>query len=516
MNYASAEIAPFAAPAARAGVSRLTVALALLGMMALCVLLSVFFFMPQSLRLDEAQSIWQASRTPLGIISLVAEDVHVPLYHEILHLWMLYGGQSVTAARALSLVFYLLSLPAIYLLGREAYSRRVGLAAALLMAVSPFMNWYGNEVRMYTLFLLLTILNQYFFIRIWKRPSNDVWVGYAVTALCGVFTHYFFFLNLASQAIFYFAHRAHFARGSFRRFATILALVLITFGPWAWYVLALGEAQNQTPLLSVPTTVDVFNAFSQFLIGFQNDNVNTIFLSLWPTAILFGFLALRPTRRPLSGAGPQTRYFLITVVVSFAIAFGFSIFVQPVFVSRYLIFTVPSLYLLIVGFFDTYFNSIIAPAVLVALMAVTLAVEIASPTTPVKENYEQATAYLNAHVAAQDAVALAAPFIVYPVEYYYRGLAPLSTLPAWNQYAHGAIPAFSAATMPSQVQALADNHQNVWLLLSYDQGYNETIKTYFDDHYTRLLVKNFSSGLTLYEYQTGYETPLLKASPAMR
>lgn len=494
----------------------------LAALMMLITALSVLFFMPQSLRLDEAQSLWVSSRSPDVILALVAIDVHVPLYHELLHFWRLYLGNSIESARLMSLSFYLLSVPAIYALGAAAYSRRVGLMAAGLLAVSPFMNWYGSEIRMYTLFLLLTILNQYFFIRLWKsgdtasnlgaQTGRDLWIWYGLTAVLGIYTHYFFFLNLASQAIFYVLHRRLFAENAVRRFAGAAILVLAACAPWIWYVMQRGEAGNQAPMLTIPTTVDVFNTFSQFLLGFQNDNLNTIFLSLWPAAVLVGFLALRRATLPAY----ETRYFLLTILVSFAIAFGFSIFIQPVFVSRYLIFTVPSLYLLIAAFLDRYAWRSATWAV-AAVMIGMMMVEISNPTTPVKENYAEAVAFLNQHAAPQDIVVVSVPFTLYPVEYYYRGAAPMATLPQWNQYAHGAIPSYSPETLPQEVTELAGAHQNLWLLQSYDQGYNEEVKQYFDSNYHLLLSQNFSPGLNLYKYQLRYDTPLAQLNEtAMR
>jgi uncharacterized membrane protein len=75
-----------------------------------------------------------------------------------LHFWRLFVGDTVSVARMMSLAFYLLSIPLLYVLGKQAYSRQVGLFAALLLALSPFMNWYGSEIRMYTLFTLLVSL----------------------------------------------------------------------------------------------------------------------------------------------------------------------------------------------------------------------------------------------------------------------------------------------------------------------------------------------------------------------
>ena len=459
----------------RSVISNVSIILALIACMAIPIALSYAFFDKQSLRLDEAQSLWQTSRSFNDIFSTVAGDVHVPLYHLILRVWRLYVGDSVAYARGLSLFFYVLSIPALYLLGAQAYGRRVGLFAAFVFAISPFMNWYGNEIRMYTLFTFFVIMNQYFYIRIFKdaRPSDHVWAGYVVSALLGVFTHYFFFLNLLSQAVFYFFRRREFPAGSFRRFVFAAAAVVCIFAPWAWYVLRLGTAGFQEPVLALPSSVDFFSAFGQFLFGFQNDNINTIILSLWPIVVILGLVALRRSHR----IQPESEYFLTTLLLSFAAAFLGSFVLAPIFVSRYLIFTIPSFYLLFSSLFEQYsaFTRAGVQWTLAALMIATLGIEIMNPTTPVKENYAQAVAYLNAHTNAQDAIILSAPFTIYPVQYYYRGAAGISTLPAWNQYAYGAIPAFNQSDLPLQVAAATAGDQDVYLLLSYNQCYESKI-----------------------------------------
>jgi mannosyltransferase len=490
----------------------------LLLLMCIPVLLSVFFFAGQSLRLDEAQSLWQSGRGVGYIFNLVAKDVHVPLYHILLHFWRIAFGDTVMVARSMSLVFYILSIPALYLLGTAAYNRRVGFFAAFLFSISPFVNWYGNEIRMYTLFTFLVILNQYFFVKIFKNKehSDHTWALYTLTAILGVFSHYFFFLNLASQAVFYLLQKSRFPTGSFKRFVYALVIICLLFIPWAWYVLHLGQAGNQDPLLAVPTSVNLFSTVSQFVFGFQNDNINTVLLSLWPITVLFAFLGLR--KRASRNEHPETLYFLVTLLVSLTIAFVGSFIIAPIFVSRYLIFTVPSLYLLLAGLFESYTSKFaqLARYGLAALMVLTLAVEIASPTTPVKENYETATQYLNTHVTPQDVVVLSAPFTVYPVKYYYRGPAPITTLPIWNQYSYGPIPSFNASELPNQVKEVAGSSQNLYLLLSYDQGYEKEIKDYFEGHYQRLYLQTYSDDLTLYVYRLRYDTADSQVVTSMR
>ena len=145
-------------------------------------------------------------------------------------------------------------------------------------------------------------------------------------------------------------------------------------------------------------------------------------------------------------------------------------------------------------------------------MVTALAIEIINPSTPVKEDYRGVALYLEENAKAQDVIVISAPFTVYPLEYYYRGDVPLSTLPNWDRYAYGPLPRFDEKALPAQADDATKTHQNAWVMLSYDQGYEKNIKDYFDTHYERLFAKDFSPGLRLYEYKIGYGTPVDQVS----
>jgi uncharacterized membrane protein len=468
------------------------------------ILFSVLFLSGQSLRLDEAQSLWQSSHSPAGVLKVVASDVHVPLHHLLLHMWQKWFGNDVSLARDFSLVFFVLTIPAVYLLGNLSFSRSVALFATIMVAVSPFLNWYGSEIRMYSLLTLLTVLNQYFFVLIFKkRPIRPAtWLGYALTAILGTFTHYFFSLILMVQVLFFLTHRRLFSPDAFKKLI-LIALVLLAFlGPWLNYVVSLRALGNSQPNLSPPTTINLFNSFSQFVFGFQDDHVNTLIVSLWPLSVLLAFLALRKR----STIAPDARYFLLAAIVPVVVAFCVSVLLMPLFVTRYLIVTVPSLYLFLGWVISTYPRPLRNPikAIIISVMCLMLIQQAWSASTPVKENFREATAYLNVNAGPRDVIAVSAPFTIYPVVYYYKGSAQVTTLPIWNRFDVGSIPPFDPKTLPAQVDALKGDHQNLWLLLSYDQGYQEELRLYFDGHYKRIAEFDFSPGLTLYQYKLRY------------
>ncbi|HEX8390413.1 MAG TPA: glycosyltransferase family 39 protein, partial [Candidatus Saccharimonadales bacterium] len=216
------------------------------------VFIAVTVMMKESLRLDEAQSIWQTSHSLQGTLEVVAQDVHMPMYHILLHYWMVFFGTSVEAVRSMSLLFLIACIPALYLLARTILNRGWALVVITVFALSPFMNWYASEARMYTLLTLFAILSQYFFVRILQGKQG--WGGYALTAILGAYSHYFFMFTLAAQAIFYLFNRKQFKPGSLKRFILTAGGVVVGIAPWIYYFISQGAASNTRPQLPTPST----------------------------------------------------------------------------------------------------------------------------------------------------------------------------------------------------------------------------------------------------------------------
>lgn len=483
------------------------IVISLFAMMAFAVYFSVTIFALTSMRLDEAQSLFQTNRDMAGVLNLVAQDVHVPLYHTLLHYWQILFGNDIFTARIMSLVFFVLLIPAVYVLARYIYNWQVGLFAALLVTISPFLSWYGSEARMYSLLALLTVLHQFAFLKLFREGKSIHWILFTLTAILGIYTHYFFAFVLLCEALFFLLYRHDFAaKKAFRKFVVSTIFVAAALVPWLYYVRQLGTASNTQPNLGEPTSVDLFNTYSQFIFGFQVDSLNTIIVSLWPIIVLLAFFGLQRNKT----IKKETIFLVLAATIPVIAAFIVSVTIRPFYQSRYLIVALPVL-LLFISWLVSIYPRTVALILRVIIVVATLglfAIQVSSPDTPVKENYRGAIEYLSENASSKDVIIVSAPFTIYPTEYYYEGTAKVTTQPIWNRFEQGSVPAFNEQKLPDEVKQNTDSYQRAWLMLSFDQGYNEKIRQYYDTHFERTSEREFSKDLWVYSYKIRYDKPI--------
>ena len=132
-------------------------ALALVGLMALSLVVRSSS-LDTGFWIDEGLSVGIADRPLTAIPDALRQDGSPPLYYVLLHAWMALFGDSEEATHALSLVFALLSVPAAWWALRFPFGARAGWAAAVLLALNPFLTSYAQETRMYSLVVLLGTL----------------------------------------------------------------------------------------------------------------------------------------------------------------------------------------------------------------------------------------------------------------------------------------------------------------------------------------------------------------------
>ena len=120
--------------------------------------LRLFHLGHQSLWVDEIFT-WKAAipHGPYGWADLL-DDTHGPLISAFLHAWIGVFGDSEFALRLPMALATVALVPAIARLARRAAGESAFLPAAWLTALSPFVVWYGQELRNYAFVLLWATL----------------------------------------------------------------------------------------------------------------------------------------------------------------------------------------------------------------------------------------------------------------------------------------------------------------------------------------------------------------------
>ncbi|MBK6327744.1 MAG: glycosyltransferase family 39 protein [Chloroflexi bacterium] len=158
----------------------------------------------QSFWNDEGNSARLSERTIQLIIEGTASDIHPPLYYLLLRGWRELAGDSEFGLRSLSAFAGLLVVPLAMALARNPQSairNPQWLLVGLITAVSPPLIYYSQEARMYALLGLLAALSTWLLVRSAESGVRN-WgyaVAYVLTAVAGLYTHYFFPAVLAAQ-----------------------------------------------------------------------------------------------------------------------------------------------------------------------------------------------------------------------------------------------------------------------------------------------------------------------------
>ncbi|MBU1702538.1 MAG: glycosyltransferase family 39 protein [Candidatus Eisenbacteria bacterium] len=150
----------------------------------------------QSLWIDEAYSVKYAHLGGSLTWDDYLDNLHGPLHTILLHNWCTIAGDGEAALRWPSVMASVLTLPFFWRLTRRLIGARGAWAATAAIAVSPFSIWYAQEVRNYSLFLLMACVALLAWFRSLDGPGHiGRWILH-VLLLFGAFLS-----NLASLFI---------------------------------------------------------------------------------------------------------------------------------------------------------------------------------------------------------------------------------------------------------------------------------------------------------------------------
>ncbi len=127
-----------------------------------------------------------------------------PIYFVFLKLWSIFFGTGEFFLRLPSVLFGVISVWAIYKLGRLIFNKKVALWAAFLLALSPFHIYWSQEVRNYTFVIFLAIINMFYFIRLLKFDRKRDYIAYTFVTIILIYSHPMTLYLIPVQHIFAF------------------------------------------------------------------------------------------------------------------------------------------------------------------------------------------------------------------------------------------------------------------------------------------------------------------------
>lgn len=337
----------------RAGVAATRPAAIALGAITLMgLLVRLYNLGGPSLTADEALSAVFYSR-PLGELfrTLVADDLHPPLYPLLLGGWMALFGQSETVLRLPSVLVGVLLVPATAAAARTFWRRDpdatlIGLLAAALTAVSPVEVYYSQVARNYMLVTLLGLLSGVALFRGLRDGGWRGWLPYTLAVAAALYTHYNAFLVLPAQVLVVLL----LARPYRRRlvgFALALFGGLLLFAPWALYMVK--QLLRISDYLAIPQSVSDMGraALTELVAGAAGGELGRFLVPLIALALGLVVLGLGSVMRAV---GAEERAATLYLFLAAALPVGILLAVWSVFPKygpRYLLIVAPVLTLLV-------------------------------------------------------------------------------------------------------------------------------------------------------------------------
>jgi 4-amino-4-deoxy-L-arabinose transferase-like glycosyltransferase len=323
----------------------------LLSLLGINILLKTAYLSSQPISHDEPFTIYHAQFDFLNIIHYLKNYNNPPLFELVLHFWIKVFGISPFAVRLLPMIFSSLSVIYIYKIGMLLYNQRIALVSSLLFTCSSFQIYYAHDCRVYSLFLLLTLLSFFFFFKLIKDQTLTTvhLVCFILTNTLLVYAHYFGFIVWLLQigiTLVWFLK----SKQVFKTALISFTISLLLYAPQLILVIShfLDSAKNGTWLKSPNGMESIYNMFWSFC----NAPVITVLIMILLAAAVIKCIITRKK----TAINVYTKYILVWFIIPFVAMFLVS-YKVPMFLDRYLIFITPAFYIIIALSLNFLFKS---------------------------------------------------------------------------------------------------------------------------------------------------------------
>ena len=402
----------------------------------------------ESYWIDEISTVYEAQQSVTQIITSGRLDQPLAYYLPF-HYWIQIFGTSETGTRVFSALFGIGTIALVYMIGRELFSREIGLLGAL-MAVSWSQIYYSQIARYYVFAEFFSLLSFLFLILALKRKKSQYFVYYGIVSVLMLYSHSFSVFVLAAQNLFFLLYWRK-NKQFIYTWITCQVLIVAAFIPTLYILLKNGgisgtAASTIGSWINEPTIKDLIRTIYNYLFpqNYQHD-WSFILISFGAGFLLFllgGLLNSNKKQKNQGSTGLKSwllssinfshinsEFILVILWFVFPVLlpFIYSKIFSPIFLERYTIFAAPAFFLLISMAIFAIRRFVPVYITLCAMMVVVLPGLYDYYSSDVNEQWQETAAYVQEYSKAGDVVVFAPDQNDVQhknFEWYYRGSVP--------------------------------------------------------------------------------------------
>ncbi len=267
--------------------------------MVLAAILRFYRLGHQGFWFDEGNTAQEVSFTVGQMLTLLKHyESTPPLYYGIAWVWSRAFGDTEVGLRSLSAVVGVLAVPMAFAAASKLVSRRAALIAAALVAFNPYLIWYSQEARAYSLAVLLTGAGLWAFACVRAEPTRRSLAAWTIISALALATEYYSVLVVLPEALWLlYLYRDR------RELWVSLGALAVCAAPLLWFAISQNATGHASWIGPIPLGPRVGQIFPQFLVGYGAP-AYAVLTRVAETAALVGLVLLftRTDRVTRSGA----------------------------------------------------------------------------------------------------------------------------------------------------------------------------------------------------------------------
>jgi mannosyltransferase len=290
---------------------------------------------------DEPFSIFVAQFELSKIISYLSTGNNPPLFEILLHFYIRLVGGSDFYLRLLPAIFSAVTVIPIILTGKKFFNTRVAIIASLLFIFSIFQIRFAHEVRVYSLFSLVTAWSLYFFLSVLQRPSSlKLW---GLLVLCNVVLMYSHFTSFYVLLTEFVCGILFVPKARWKFLFVSLALSGLFFLPYILvFITRLNDVASSGTWVLPPSLGELYGSINLML----NQRITTlvVIITVWLGLVLSRETSVLEKVKEMYGQ-QKTLAVFAWFGLPYFLMFACSVLYVPMFIDRYILYTSIPLFL---------------------------------------------------------------------------------------------------------------------------------------------------------------------------